>query len=74
MSTYAPRLKANDEAVPQLLMEFKYKSSMQVPRPVKIAVNQGLGSFGRQEYRGQRRRGVGRSDSVNAHSFHQELE
>ena len=46
MSTYAPRLKAKyaDEVVPQLLKEFKYKSSMQVPRLVKIAVNQGLGS------------------------------
>ncbi|MBK8580792.1 MAG: 50S ribosomal protein L5 [Flavobacteriales bacterium] len=46
MSTYAPRLKAKyaAEVVPQLLKEFKYKSSMQVPRLVKIAVNQGLGS------------------------------
>jgi large subunit ribosomal protein L5 len=46
MSTYAPRLKAKyrDEVVPALQKEFNYKSSMQVPRLVKIAVNQGLGS------------------------------
>jgi large subunit ribosomal protein L5 len=46
MSTYSPRLKAKytDEVVPALQKEFKYKSSMQVPRLVKISVNQGLGS------------------------------
>ncbi len=46
MSTYSPRLKATykETVVPALLKEFKYKSSMQVPRLVKIAVNQGLGS------------------------------
>jgi large subunit ribosomal protein L5 len=46
MSTYTPRLKATykESVVPALLKEFKYKSSMQVPRIVKIAVNQGLGS------------------------------
>ena len=46
MSTYAPRLKAKyaKEVVPQLQKEFNYKSSMQVPRILKIAVNQGLGS------------------------------
>ena len=46
MSTYAPRLKAKyaNEVVPSLQKEFKYKSSMQVPRIVKIALNQGLGS------------------------------
>ncbi len=45
MSTYAPRLKAKyrDEVVPSLQKEFNYKSSMQVPRIVKIALNQGLG-------------------------------
>ncbi|HEY0976403.1 MAG TPA: 50S ribosomal protein L5 [Flavobacteriales bacterium] len=44
--TYSPRLKAKytDEVVPALQKEFKYKSSMQVPRLVKISVNQGLGS------------------------------
>jgi large subunit ribosomal protein L5 len=46
MSTYSPRLKATykETVVPALQKEFKYKSSMQVPRLVKIAVNQGLGS------------------------------
>lgn len=45
MSTYAPRLRAKykNEVVPGLLKEFNYKSPMQVPRIVKIAVNQGLG-------------------------------
>jgi large subunit ribosomal protein L5 len=32
------------EVAPGLMKEFKYKSSMQVPRLVKISVNQGLGS------------------------------
>lgn len=46
MSSYSPRLKAKykDEVVPSLQKEFKYKSSMQVPKLVKINVNQGLGS------------------------------
>ena len=46
MSTYAPRMKAKytEEVVPALQKEFKYKSSMQVPRLVKISLNQGLGS------------------------------
>lgn len=46
MSTYAPRLKAkySKEVIPALQKEFKYKSPMQVPRLVKIAVNQGLGT------------------------------
>lgn len=46
MSTYAPRLreKYKNEVVPSLQKEFKYKSSMQVPRIVKISLNQGLGS------------------------------
>jgi large subunit ribosomal protein L5 len=41
-----PRLikKYNDEIVPALLKQFGYKSVMQVPRLVKISVNQGLGS------------------------------
>ena len=45
MSTYKPRLKATyaEQVVPALQKEFKYKSSMQVPRITKIAVNQGLG-------------------------------
>ena len=38
-----PRLikKYNDEIVPALLKQFGYKSVMQVPRLVKISVNQG---------------------------------
>ncbi|HRN36943.1 MAG TPA: 50S ribosomal protein L5 [Flavobacteriales bacterium] len=46
MSTYAPRMREKylKEVVPGLQKEFKYKSSMQVPRLVKIALNQGLGS------------------------------
>ena len=45
MSTYSPRLKATykEQVVPALRKEFNYKSSMQVPRLMKIAVNQGLG-------------------------------
>ena len=46
MATYVPRLRTKyaNEVVPSLQKEFKYKSSMQVPRLVKISVNQGLGS------------------------------
>ncbi|MBZ0206830.1 MAG: 50S ribosomal protein L5 [Flavobacteriales bacterium] len=46
MSTYAPRLQAKykNEVVPGLQKEFNYKSTMQVPRIVKIAINQGLGA------------------------------
>ena len=45
MSTYSPRLKAKyvKEVAPALQKEFNYKSSMQVPRLVKINLNQGLG-------------------------------
>jgi large subunit ribosomal protein L5 len=44
--SYIPRLKTkyNDEIVPALIKEFEYKSSMQVPRLVKISLNQGIGS------------------------------
>ncbi|MEI6695358.1 MAG: 50S ribosomal protein L5 [Bacteroidota bacterium] len=44
--SYIPRLKTkyNEEIVPALIKEFEYKSSMQVPRLVKIALNQGIGS------------------------------
>lgn len=46
MKTYQPRLRAKyaSEVAPELMKEFKYKSSMQVPRLIKIAVNQGLGN------------------------------
>ncbi len=44
--SYVPRLRAKyiNEVVPSLQKEFGYKSSMQVPRLVKISLNQGLGS------------------------------
>jgi large subunit ribosomal protein L5 len=43
--SYAPRLKAKyrDEVVPALQKKFNYKSSMQVPRLLKISINQGVG-------------------------------
>ena len=46
MKTYQPRLRAaySAEVAPGLMKEFNYKSSMQVPRLLKISVNQGLGS------------------------------
>jgi large subunit ribosomal protein L5 len=46
MSSYVPRLRAKytEEVAPKLLKDFSYKSSMQVPRLVKINLNQGLGS------------------------------
>jgi large subunit ribosomal protein L5 len=42
---YSARLKDKyiKEVVPALMAQFKYKSSMQVPKIVKICVNQGLG-------------------------------
>lgn len=42
---YTPRLKTkyNDEIVPALSKQFGYKSSMEIPKLVKICVNQGLG-------------------------------
>jgi large subunit ribosomal protein L5 len=44
--SYVPRLRAKyiNEVVPSLQKEFGYKSPMQVPRLVKISLNQGLGS------------------------------
>ena len=43
---YVPRLKSKykDEVVPQLLEQFQYKSVMQVPKLLKIAINQGVGN------------------------------
>lgn len=43
--SYTPRLKEKyrNEVVPALVKKFNYKSSMQVPRLVKICVNQGVG-------------------------------
>ncbi|MFN3875903.1 MAG: 50S ribosomal protein L5 [Flavobacteriales bacterium] len=44
--SYVPRLRAKyiQEVAPKLQKEFGYKSPMQVPRIVKIALNQGLGA------------------------------
>jgi large subunit ribosomal protein L5 len=46
MSTHQPRLKTKyrQEIAANLKKEFSYTSSMQVPRLVKISINQGLGS------------------------------
>lgn len=43
--SYTPRLKEKyrKEVVPALQKKFNYKSSMQVPRLMKICVNQGVG-------------------------------
>jgi len=43
---YQPRLRKQyyEEIVPALAEKFGYKSKMQVPRLVKIAINQGLGT------------------------------
>src|SRR3954463_10148164 len=42
---YVPRLKDKytKEVVPALAKKFNYKSSMQVPRLLKICINQGVG-------------------------------
>jgi large subunit ribosomal protein L5 len=43
---YTPRLKDKyqNEVVPALMKQFNYKSVMQVPKIVKISLNQGMGS------------------------------
>ncbi len=43
--SYEPRLKKKyqEEVIPALMEEFNYKSIMQVPRLVKICLNQGIG-------------------------------
>ncbi len=43
---YVPRLKKKyqEEVVPAMMEEFKYDSVMEVPRLVKICLNQGLGA------------------------------
>jgi large subunit ribosomal protein L5 len=43
--SYIPRLKTKyrEEVAPKLMEEFQYKSVMEVPRLVKISLNQGLG-------------------------------
>jgi large subunit ribosomal protein L5 len=44
--SYVPRLKTKyqEEVVPQLKEKFGYKNVMQVPRLVKVSVNQGVGA------------------------------
>ena len=44
--SYAPRLKSKykEEIVSSLQNKFEYKSPMQVPRLLKICINQGVGS------------------------------
>ncbi len=46
MSKYIPRMqtKYREEVVPKLKEEFNYKSSMQIPRLLKICLNQGIGA------------------------------
>ena len=43
---YQPRLRGQykSEIVPALMEEFHYKSVMQVPRLLKISLNQGIGA------------------------------
>jgi len=43
--SYSPRLKDKykDEVVPALIEKFQYSSSMEVPKIVKICLNQGVG-------------------------------
>lgn len=43
--SYIPRLntKYKEEVIPKLIEKFSYKSSMEVPKLVKIAINQGVG-------------------------------
>lgn len=45
MMSYQPRLKTyyKETVVQELMQQFQYKNIMQVPRLVKIAVNQGVG-------------------------------
>jgi hypothetical protein len=46
MEKYIPRLRKHYEenVVPALKKQFNFKSSMQVPRLEKIAINQGVGA------------------------------
>lgn len=43
--SYIPRLKTKyrEEIAPKLMEEFQYKSVMEVPRVIKVSINQGLG-------------------------------
>lgn len=44
--SYTPRLKEKykKEVVPALMEKFNYKSSMEIPKLLKISINQGVGS------------------------------
>ena len=44
MATSRLKKKYNDEIVPSLMENLKFKSIMQVPKIKKISVNQGLGA------------------------------
>lgn len=44
MSTVSLKKKYNEEISPALMEKFSYKSVMQVPKLVKISINQGLGT------------------------------
>ncbi len=46
MMKYIPRLKVKyqEEVVPKLMEQFQYKSIMEVPRIVKVCLNQGVGA------------------------------
>ena len=43
--SYIPRLRTHykDTVIPKLMEQFGYKSIMQVPKIVKVSINQGLG-------------------------------
>ena len=45
MAAYTPRLKKKykEEVVPALMEQFQYKTIMQVPKILKICINQGVG-------------------------------
>jgi len=45
METRTPRLKKkySEEVAPSLQEKFNYKSSMQLPKLLKISINQGVG-------------------------------
>ena len=45
MMSYIPRLKKQykEEIVPKMMEQFQYGSVMEVPKIVKVSINQGLG-------------------------------
>jgi large subunit ribosomal protein L5 len=44
--SYTPRLKKKyaEEIIPALMQEFQFKNQMQVPKLLKISLNQGVGA------------------------------